>query len=189
MELVQTFIIIMSLLIVIMVSIIMIGTDNSANNSGLDWENMKPEPIVKEYPLLVGYDSHEQLVRNSIKSIENPELLSKLDSGISYNIDKTGLVTNFKSSETKERIVDFEIAKRIAETAGNKFKYVAIAAINDGKENVGGHVYIMREYIPKTYISVSTNSNKCNYNTSMTCGYSKGADLEMRKYAVYQLFA
>ena len=179
----------MSLLIVIMVLIIIFGTDNSANNSGLDWENMKPEPIVKEYPLLVGYDSHEQLVRNSIKSIENPELLSKLDSGISYNIDKTGLVTNFKSSETKDRIVDFEIAKRIAETAGNKFKYVAIAAINDGKENVGGHVYIMRAYIPKTYISVSTNSNKCNYNTSMTCGYSKGADLEMRKYAVYQLFA
>ena len=112
-----------------------------------------------------------------------------MDSGISYNIDQTGLVTNFKSNQTNDRIVDFEIAKSIAETAGNQFKYIAIAAINDGKFNIDGHVYIMRAYIPKTYISFSKNSNKCNYNTSMTCGYSKGSDLEMRKYAVYQLFA
>ena len=175
---------ILSVLLVILFTIGGTSTSGTEDSMGMgDFEE-----IIEEFPRLVGYGDHEHLIKNSVKSIDNPDILRKFDEyGITYTVKEDGEIVDFKT-DGSSFAVDFDIAKRIAETAGKEFKFIAISAINEGTKNIGGYLYIMKEYVPQSYLSVSQDSNKCNKHTSKTCGYSVGDSLESRKYAVYQLF-
>ena len=182
--------IIITIISVLLVIVFTLGGTSTSSGSGNEMNAGDFEEIIEEYPHLVGYGDHDHLIKNSVKSIDNPDILNKFDEyGITYTIQEDGEIVDFKTDGSSSlNVVDFDIAKRVAETAGKEFKFIAISAINEGSKNIGGHLYIMKEYVPQSYLSVSQDSNKCNKHTSKTCGYSVGDSLESRKYAVYQLF-